>query len=206
MTSELQVFEYKGASVRTVIIDGEPWMVAKDVCEVLGIQNHKDAIAGLDEDEKSGVAITDPHGREQITNVINEPGLYKLTFKSRKPSAKEFTRWVTHDVLPTIRKTGSYTLPNAETSEDMEPLNIRVRIAGVLQRLALQVSSKVEREIINREAYKYATGHELPVTNLFAMSSVAILAFSWQNKIRKSRRVICEVVADVTNLRYNNFA
>lgn len=66
-------------------------------------------------------------------------------------------------MLPTIRKTGSYTLPSAETSEDMEPLNIRVRIAGVLQRLALQVSSKVEREIINREAYKYATGHELPV-------------------------------------------
>lgn len=92
MTNALQVFDYKGAIVRTVEIDGDIWLVAKDVCGVLGIQNHKDAISGLDDDEKCGVGITDPIGREQITNVINEPGLYKLTFKSRKPEAKEFTR------------------------------------------------------------------------------------------------------------------
>ena len=156
MSKELQVFEYNGANVRTVEIDGEVWLVAKDVCEVLGIQNHKDAISSLDEDEKCGVAITDPIGREQVTSVINEPGLYKLTFKSRKPAAKDFTRWVTHEVLPTIRKTGSYSAP------DTEPLNVRVRVAEVLQRLALQEPDKGKREVIMRTAYKYATGEDLP--------------------------------------------
>ena len=156
MSKELHEFEYKGANVRTVEIDGEVWLVAKDVCEVLGIQNHKDAISSLDDDEKSGVAITDPIGREQVTSVINEPGLYKLTFKSRKPAAKEFTRWVTHEVLPTIRQTGSYSVSKAE------PLNVRVRVAEVLQRLALQESDKTKREVIMRTAYKYATGEDLP--------------------------------------------
>ena len=95
--------------------------------------------------------------------VINEAGLYKLTFKSRKPEAKKFTRKVTHEVLPTIRKTGSYTTPKAEPEEEeREPLNIRVRIAGILQRLALQVSDEAIREHINRESYKYATGETLP--------------------------------------------
>ena len=108
--SNIQVFIYNNNQIRTVLIDGEAWLVAKDVCEALGIQNHKDAISGLDEDEKCGVAITDPIGREQVTSVINEPGLYKLTFKSRKPEAKKFTRWVTHEVLPSIRRTGSYSV------------------------------------------------------------------------------------------------
>ncbi len=163
MTDTLQVFDYKGSSIRTVLIDGEVWLVAKDVCGVLGIQNHKDAILALDDDEKRGVAITDSIGREQITNVINEPGLYKLTFKSRKPAAKEFTRWVTHEVLPQIRKTGFYVAPEIKgAGDEQEPLNIRVRIAGILQRLALQVSDEAIRDHINRKSYTYATGETLP--------------------------------------------
>ena len=138
--------------------------MAKDVCDVLGLTNPTMAVQELDSDERAkyylGRSTVNGGGGE--VNVINEPGLYKLTFKSRKPAAKEFTRWVTHEVLPSIRKTGSYTAPNAADPEDIEPLNIRVRIAGVLQRLALQVDDKAEREIINREAYKYATGQDLP--------------------------------------------
>lgn len=156
MTNEMQVFEYKGAHVRTVEIDGEAWLVAKDVCDVLGIANARDAVSELDSDEKNTVAITDGNRGNPNTNVINEAGLYKLTFKSRKPAAKEFTRWVTHEVLPAIRKTGSYSLPNTE------PLNVRVRVAEVLQRLALQESDKGTREVITRTAYKYATGEDLP--------------------------------------------
>ena len=164
MTSALQVFNYEDSQIRTYTDEsGEVWLVAKDVCNVLGIQNHKDAIAGLDDDEKSGVAIPDPHGRVQITNVINEPGLYKLTFRSKKPNAKEFTRKVTHEILPQIRKTGYYVAPEVENAEEeLEPLNIRVRIAGVLQRLALQVSDEAIRDHINRKSYKYATGETLP--------------------------------------------
>lgn len=156
MSNELQVFSYKGAKVRTVELNGEVWLVAKDVCDVLGIANARDAVSELDSDEKNTVAITDGNRGNPNTNVINEAGLYKLTFKSRKPAAKEFTRWVTHEVLPAIRKTGSYTAPNAE------PLNVRVRVAEVLQRLALQESDKGTREVIMRSAYKYATGEDLP--------------------------------------------
>lgn len=112
INNSIQVFDYEDFTVRTYTDEnGEVWLVAKDVCDFLGLQNHKDAISGLDDDEKSGVAIPDPHGRVQVTNVINEAGLYKLTFRSKKPNAKEFTRRVTHEILPSIRKTGSYTIP-----------------------------------------------------------------------------------------------
>ena len=71
-------------NVRTTLHEGEVWFVAGDVCSALGISNQRDAVASLDDDEKSGVGITDPHGRVQITNCVNEPGLYSLIFRSRK--------------------------------------------------------------------------------------------------------------------------
>jgi prophage antirepressor-like protein len=92
-----------------VTIDGEPWLVAKDVCDVLGIANSRDALRGLDDDEK-GVATTDTLGGGQQLNVINEPGFYRLVMRSRKPQAGPFQRWVTHEVLPSIRKTGGYNV------------------------------------------------------------------------------------------------
>ncbi len=88
--------------------DGAIWFVAKDVCDFLEIVNSKDAIKVLDEDEVGKSHLTDALGREQETNIINEPGLYKLIFRSNKPMAKQFYRWVTQEVLPQIRKTGSY--------------------------------------------------------------------------------------------------
>ena len=161
----LQVFTYKTHNVRTTEIDGEIWFVAADVCDILELSNPTEALRALDEDEKMTLRNTEGHsgqrGGAQSYNVINEPGLYKVAFKSRKPEAKNFTRWVTHDVLPTIRKTGSYTIPGAEQAQ--EPLNVRVRVAELLQRLALQVSDEADREHINRESYKYATGEDLPV-------------------------------------------
>ena len=161
MTNALQVFRYKDKQVRTVDHDGEVWFVAKDVCVILEIVDYHQAVEVLDEDEKGiGYSIPTPSGMQNMT-IINEPGLYKLIFKSRKPEAKSFTRWVTHDVLPTIRKTGSYTIPGAEQAQ--EPLTVRVRVAELLQRLALQVSDDADREHINRESYKYATGEDLPV-------------------------------------------
>lgn len=103
----LQVFSYKGREVRTTEIDGEIWLVAKDVADILEIQNIRQNMDELDEDEKGVCNVYTPGGMQNMT-VINEAGLYKLTFKSRKDEAKNFTRWVTHDVLPSIRKTGSY--------------------------------------------------------------------------------------------------
>lgn len=103
-----QLFQFDAFQVRAVVSGGEIWFAANDVCAVLDIANHKDAVSRLAEDERLGVGITDPHGRKQLTTVVTEPGLYRLIFTSRKPEAERFKRWVFHDVLPTVRKTGGY--------------------------------------------------------------------------------------------------
>ncbi|MBO9477571.1 Bro-N domain-containing protein [Shimia sp. R11_0] len=107
--------------VRTVTIDGEPWFVAKDVCEVLTIKNSRDKIAGLDDDEKDCVHISDAMGRLRETGVINESGLYSLIMTSRKQEAKRFKKWVTSEVLPTIRKTGIYGQPAQQKKNPARP-------------------------------------------------------------------------------------
>ncbi|MGG3435990.1 phage antirepressor [Bacillus subtilis] len=107
--NELQkVFNYQDQQVRTVVKNGQPWFVAKDVCNVLNHSNHKVAVSRLDEDEVSKVYLTDSLGRNQKTTVVNEAGLYSLILTSNKPEAKQFKRWITHEVIPTIRKTGGY--------------------------------------------------------------------------------------------------
>lgn len=105
----LQIFNYQDTQVRTIVKDGEPWFVAKDVCGVLDIANSRDAVGRLDGDEK-GVVSTDTLGGQQELQVVNEPGLYTLVLGSRKPEAKSFKRWITHEVIPALRKTGSYEI------------------------------------------------------------------------------------------------
>ncbi|MED4979437.1 BRO family protein [Geobacillus stearothermophilus] len=108
-----QVFTYGETQIRTVVQSGEVLFVGKDVCDVLEIKNSRDALGRLDEDEKGVVLIDTPGGKQQML-CINEAGLYSLILTSRKPEAKQFKRWVTHEVLPTIRKTGGYV-----ANEDM---------------------------------------------------------------------------------------
>jgi hypothetical protein len=102
----LECFTFEGAEVRTTLIDGEPWWVATDVCSVLQLQPGR-ALARLDEDEK-GLRSTQTPGGQQMLTYVNEPGLYALVIGSRKPQAKAFKRWITHDVIPQIRKHGRY--------------------------------------------------------------------------------------------------
>lgn len=111
----LEVFSFSSnrIPVRLQLIDGEPWFVAKDVCQVLGIANHKDAVSRLDNDEKDGVGIIDPIGRQQTATVVSESGLYSLIFQSRKPEARKFRKWVTAEVLPSIRRRGYYGVRKA---------------------------------------------------------------------------------------------
>jgi anti-repressor protein len=102
-------FRYQQKQVRTVIIDGEAWFVVRDVCEVLTISNDRDALTKVDK-EDVGKADTLTNGGLQKMNIVNESGLYALIFMSEKESAKSFKRWVTHEVLPSIRKTGAYSI------------------------------------------------------------------------------------------------
>lgn len=127
-------FDFENQMIRAVLRDEEPWFVANDVCQVLDIKNPRDAVERLDDDER-GVANTDTLGGAQSMNIISESGLYALTFTSRKPEAKRFRKWVTATLLPTLRRTGRFTLAQganqAETLLDMEPARMTAIVAVV---------------------------------------------------------------------------
>ena len=127
-TTDIQVFENVDfGKVRIIEMDGEPWFVGKDVAKILGYNNHRDALARHvdNEDKKDGVVIHDSIGREQKPMLINESGLYSLILSSKLPKAKEFKHWVTSEVIPSIRKKGKYTAPNAaQNVPDMGKLSL----------------------------------------------------------------------------------
>lgn len=147
MNNEIQQFDFKGASLRTLTDKaGEPWFVAKDVCDILGHSNVSMALDRLDDDERSKFNL----GRQGETNIVNEAGLYVLVLGSRKPEAHEFRRWVTHEVLPQIRRTGGY-IPTTDVDDDMTILAKAVMIGqrtmeAQKQRIAEQQTRIVELE------------------------------------------------------------
>ena len=118
--NELQVFNYNGNEVRTIQKDGEPWWVLKDVCEVLGLSSPHKVFDRLDEDEKGRNQIPTPGGEQEMT-VVNESGLYNVILRSDKPEAKPFRKWVTSEVLPSIRKHGAYMTPETLEQAILNP-------------------------------------------------------------------------------------
>ena len=152
MNNEMQKFDFKGASLRTLTDEaGEPWFVAKDVCDILELTNPAVALQSLDDDEKTNLSnsyVWSEPGRRPL--IISEPGLYRLVMRSRKPEAKEFQRWVTHEVLPAIRKTGGY-IPTTDADDDMTILAKAVMIGqrtmdAQKQKIAEQQTRIVELE------------------------------------------------------------
>ena len=126
---EIQTFENADfGAIRVSTVEGEPWFVAKDVCDALGISKYRDAVSRLDDDERGSVLV-DTLGGAQETSTVSEPGLYKLIMRSRKPEAKAFQRWVTHEVLPAIRRTGGYIA----AKQDETPEQIMARAVIVAQ-------------------------------------------------------------------------
>lgn len=113
--NELQVFNNAMfGDFRIILQNNEPWFVAKDVCDCLEIKNTTDALKRLDDDERARFNL----GRQGETNIVNEYGLYSLVLSSRKPEAKEFKRWITHEVLPSLRKYGTYSMDIPRTLPD----------------------------------------------------------------------------------------
>ena len=110
--SNIQIFNYNSVEVRTIQKDGEPWFVLRDVCNVLGLGTPARVAERLDTDEVSQTHITDSMGRQQEMTIINESGLYNVILRSDKPEAKPFRKWVTSEVLPTIRRHGLYATPD----------------------------------------------------------------------------------------------
>lgn len=162
--NELQVFKNQEfGEIRTVTIKDEPWFVGKDVAEVLGYKNPQEAIREhIDEEDKGVSEILTPGGRQKMP-IINESGLYSLILSSKLPKAKEFKHWVTNEVLPTIRKTGSYSVHMTDYQKMMMETraeNVRIRKAALLNRIADQYSGTF-KQVLQAHATKELTGEYL---------------------------------------------
>lgn len=146
MSNNIIPFNYRENQVRTIVKDGEPWFVAKDVCDILEVSNSRDAISRLDSDEKNTVVIADGTPGNPNMTIISESGLYALIFTSRKPEAENFKRWVRKEVIPAIRKHGAYMTPETIEKVLSDPDTI-IRLATELKqerqkRLELEPKAK----------------------------------------------------------------
>lgn len=187
-------FNYNSRQVRTIVKDGEPWFVAKDVCDILEISNGRDAVSRLDEDEKDAVGIADAIGREQQTTIISESGVYALVFTSRKEEAENFKRWIRKEVIPSIRKHGAYMTPETIEKVLSDPDTI-IQLATALKeerqrRLALEPKA---------EAYDaFMDG-----SNLQTMNDVAKCLGIGRNKLFKFLRE--EKIMRANNTPYQEY-
>lgn len=152
--NDIQIFEYKPTNVpfpcevRTIQKEGDPWFVLKDVCNVLNIGNSRDVVARLDQDEK-GVGQIDTLGGKQEMTIINESGLYNVILRSDKPEAKPFRKWVTSEVLPTIRRHGMYATPDTVEKMLADPDTTIKLLETIKQeraaRLALEAQAEADK-------------------------------------------------------------
>lgn len=151
-------YSYDGREIRVTLEKDEPMFVAKDVCDALDHTNHRMAVQGLDEDEVSTAYVTDSIGRKQETIVITESGLYALIFQSRKPEAKRFRKWVTSEVLPAIRRRGSYALSDRRTLDRAQQLRLRAEAQDLraraqhLEALARGTTTRRRFDVVPRPA------------------------------------------------------
>lgn len=165
--NEIMLFQYNGNEVRTFKKNGEPWWVASDVCKILGLKSK--AYLRLDEDEKGVDSISTLGGTQEMV-TINEAGLNALVIRCRKPEAKPFIRWITHEVLPSIRKTGAYVAPTTtQVAQSIAPKGslvsqVEMLLAVVKQQEAIeQQQAKQTAEIqatkkLAKEAVEIASG------------------------------------------------
>lgn len=176
MNTEIQTFNFNNATLRTLTDEnGDPWFVAKDVCDILGLENSRKATAELDPDEKNTVTISDGIPGNPNKTIISEPGLYALIMRSRKPEAHEFKRWVTHEVLPTIRKHGAYmtqqTIDKALTNPDFL-IQLATKLKEEQEKVkalepkakALDTFTNVEDKLLIRDAAKVLSNSGTPIS------------------------------------------
>ena len=147
--NEIQIFNYNSTEIRTIQKDGEPWFVLRDVCNVLGLGTPARVAERLDTDEVSQTHITDSMGRQQEMTIINESGLYNVILRSDKPEAKPFRKWVTSEVLPTIRRHGMYATPDTVEKMLADPDTTIKLLETIKQeraaRLALEAKAEADK-------------------------------------------------------------
>lgn len=167
--NELQLFNFENNQVRTLLINDEPWFVGKDVAEILGYSKARNAISThVDDDDKKGAPIQGDLGGTQEMTVINESGVYALVFGSKLPSAKKFKHWVTSEVLPTLRKTGGYTMPKTYLEA------LKAFTAEVEKNEMLSLENKIQTQQINELKPKADyTDRILKTTDLMTTTQIA---------------------------------
>jgi len=141
LVEPVDIFNFNGIEIRIFDRNGEPWFVGKDICTVLDLKNTGTAYSKLENDEKGGVVLNDGEGRPQNYTIVNESGLYSLILTSRKPEAKQFKRWITHEVLPAIRKTGSYSI--SQKSDNLPEEHIIIR---AIERVISPIIKVIEQQ------------------------------------------------------------
>jgi prophage antirepressor-like protein len=160
--SQLVPFSFENHAVRVIVIENDPWFVAKDVCDTLGLINHRKAVGDLPENEKGVTTGYTPGGKQKMLTV-NEPGLYRLVFQSRKPDAEKFKTWVFTQVLPSIRRAGMF-LP--------EGLNamIRATVADAVSAMEREAVTK-RGTLLSDEEKRFIAGNAgYPVWRLAALT------------------------------------
>ena len=168
MNNKIEIFKNEEfGQVRTMLINNEPYFVGKDVASILGYKEPRSAVSKKVDEEDRGVSkIATPSGTQEMT-VINESGLYSLILSSKLPSAKKFKRWVTSEVLPTIRKSGTYAIANTKVDKltDMEVEtklnNSQTRKANSLMRMHKQCNDPIVKELLFKKAIETLTGKKL---------------------------------------------
>lgn len=177
--SPLALFEHeKFGSLRVVERKVQPWFVAKDVCDILEMGNPRSSLALLDEDEKGVHSMDTPGGKQKMT-IISEPGLYSLILRSRKPEAKAFKRWVTHEVIPSIRKVGGYLI----AKPDDTPEAILARAVLVAQDTIRRIEAERDEAIRT----KAEIGSRREATAMATASAAVRKAAALENELGRGR-------------------
>ena len=173
--NEVRVFEHEVfGEIRTVTIDGEPWFVGKDIAEILGYSGAAKAIRTHVDDEDKGVTVLDTPGGKQNVVIINESGLYSLILSSKLPGAKNFKRWVTSEVLPTIRRTGGYIADDEQFLRFYAPTADEPTMAFI--RAQMEIARGLCRKIDADKPLVEFAGHVMGSSNAIDMNSMAKIA------------------------------
>ncbi len=196
--NEVKLFDFENNKMRTVMIDNEPYFVGKDVCNVLGYTNSRDAIKTHVFEDDKGVETIDTLGGKQNMTIINESGLYALIFGSRLESAKKFKRWVTSEVLPTLRRTGGYRLP--QTPEE------KIRLLLEANQSANTKIEKVEERVSNLEDNRFLNPNEYGYLNTQVSSRIREVKDVHQMQLNRRQnselfKAIGRDIKTITNVR-----
>ena len=209
--NEIMLFKHdEFGEVRTLVIDGEPWFVGKDVTEILGYKDSVNALKShVDAEDKKGWQITTPSRGVQQATIINESGLYSLTLSSKLPSAKKFKRWVTSKILPSLRKYGAYFTPEALYQSLCKPENLIEILHALADEQKRNTDLSVENAQLSVKARYYDeilnSKNNVPVTQIakdYGMSAIAFNKMLHEYGIQYPIRNSWVLYAEYANLGY----